>query len=93
MDQIGGIWSWAGYGRLLLKTLMGSGRVVVFDEGGRDTTMVVLVEDQKRVPIPLGARRSLLCWLLCSSAEEMRLFDVKFAEPGGILHRKAARQG
>jgi len=39
-------------------------------------------------------RRGLtLCWLLCSSAEAMRLFAVKFGEPGGVLRRKAARPG
>ena len=39
----------AGYGGLSFKNLMGSGRVVVFDEGGQDTTEVVFVEDQELV--------------------------------------------
>ena len=35
----------------MLKTLMGAGRVVVFDEGGQHTTQVVFAEDQEIVQI------------------------------------------
>ena len=49
MDRTGGTWPLAGYGRLLLKTLMGSGRVVVFDEGSQNPTQVTFVEDQNVV--------------------------------------------
>ena len=39
----------AGYGSLLFKTLMGSGRVVVFDEGGQDTPELGFVEEQELI--------------------------------------------
>ncbi len=47
LNGAGGGWSWAGDGRLLFKTLVRSGGVVVLDEGGQDASQMVLVENQE----------------------------------------------